>query len=128
MSWAELRDLVVALPPDSATKAALAGDTDGRRWSQGDYALAAVYNALLLLVRVQWAAHLKGKPPEMAPMEPPRLEEDEEAAEERARVDARNRAVLDALGPPGARRAKAAGSDEVRMWRQRIAELQARKK
>ncbi|SCD77488.1 hypothetical protein GA0115253_101704, partial [Streptomyces sp. Termitarium-T10T-6] len=56
MNWAELRDLVQHLPEDSATKAAAAGDVDGRRWTQNTYLHAAQYNALLLMIRVLWAA------------------------------------------------------------------------
>lgn len=59
MNWAELRDLVEHLPEDSATKAATAGDVEGRRWTQSTYLQAAQYNALLLMIRVLWAAHLK---------------------------------------------------------------------
>src|SRR5690606_23379614 len=45
MNWAELRDLVTALPEDSATKAALAGDVEGRRWDSATFLAAAQYNA-----------------------------------------------------------------------------------
>ncbi|MEE4419514.1 MULTISPECIES: hypothetical protein [unclassified Streptomyces] len=99
MSWAELRDLVDALPEDSATKAAMAGDIDGRRWSQDTYALASIYNATLMTIRVLWAAHLKGSPPDMQAIHPPRLEADVEAAELRAAADERALAYIERYAP-----------------------------
>ena len=99
MDWAELRDLVDALPEDSATKAAMAGDVDGRRWSQDTYALASLYNATLMTIRVLWAANLKGSPPDMQVIHPPRLEADVEAAERRAEQDARAMAYISRYSP-----------------------------
>lgn len=99
MTWAELRDLTDALPEDSATKAAMAGDIDGRRWSQDTYALASIYNATLMTIRVLWAAHLKGAPPDMQAIHPPRLEADVAAAERQAEQDARAMAYIDRYAP-----------------------------
>ncbi|MEC4016101.1 hypothetical protein [Streptomyces sp. H27-D2] len=99
MTWAELRDLIDGLPQESATKSALAGDVEGKRWSQDTYIGAAQYNVSLLMIRVLWAAHLKGSAPEMELMDPPRLEQDDRLAEAAAALDARNRAVLDRLRP-----------------------------
>lgn len=118
MNWAELRDLVEHLPEDSATKAATGGDVDGRRWTQHTYVAASTYNALLLLIRVMWAAHLKGQPPDMTTIDPPRTEADI-CAEERARaLTARNEAALNQLssGRPD-------DSAEVAVWEARIREL-----
>ncbi|MGW0920081.1 hypothetical protein ACWD3J_13825 [Streptomyces sp. NPDC002755] len=121
MNWAELRDLVQALPEDSATKAALAGDVTGRRWSSHTFLAAAQYNALLMLVRILWAAHLKGSPPDMEPVQPPELEADD--TEEAAAAAGQQRAehYLDSFSPtPGTH-----GDDaEIDEWRARIAELE----
>ncbi|MFS4103756.1 hypothetical protein [Streptomyces sp. PD-S100-1] len=99
MNWAELRDLVVALPEDSATKAALAGDMDGRRWTAATFLGAAQYNALLILIRILWAAHLKGHPPEMEPVDPPRMDAAEADDEARAAAQQRTEAYLDSFSP-----------------------------
>lgn len=99
MNWAELRDLVVALPEDSATKAALAGDVDGRRWNSGTFLAAAQYNAILMVVRILWAAHLKGRPPEMEPIEAPRLEHLEADDEAQEQAQQRAEAYLDSFSP-----------------------------
>lgn len=120
MSWAELRDLVQALPEDSATKAVLAGDVDGRRWSSDTFLLAAVYNSLLMLNRTQHLAHLKGPPPELQPIRPPALNGDED---EEAQAEANSRAekFLDQFSP-GTAPGEQADIDE---WQARIAELDA---
>ncbi|MEV4041420.1 hypothetical protein [Streptomyces sp. NPDC049744] len=122
MNWAELRDLVVALPEDSATKAALAGDTEGRRWDSTTFLAAAQYNALLMLIRILWSAHLKGRPPQMEPIQPPALEahEEDDAAKEQARQRAEQ--YLDSFSPAHAREDDQAEIDE---WQARIAELDA---
>lgn len=124
MNWAELRDLVTHLPADSATKAALAGDVDGRRWTQTDYGTAAMYNVLLVIVRILWTAHLKGNPPDMRPIDPPRTEADEQAAEERAAKAARGRAVLERMRPQHSKAAddKAAETAE---WLAKVRALEA---
>lgn len=121
MNWAELRDLVQALPEDSATKAAVAGDVDGRRWNSSTYLMAANYNALLMLLRIQWTAHLKGKPPEMEPVQPPQLEalDAEDADRQQARQQAEQ--WLDSYSP-GQQEQDPAELDE---WQARIAELEA---
>jgi hypothetical protein len=122
MSWAELRDLVDALPEDSATKAAMAGDVEGRRWSQATYLQAAQYNALILLIRLAWMGwQFKGKPPDLKAAEPPRLVEDEEVAAAKAAKAAKARAVLDSLSPP---RVPGPAPVDVEEWRARIAALE----
>ncbi|WP_333742702.1 hypothetical protein [Streptomyces ardesiacus] len=122
MNWAELRDLVVALPEESATKAAIAGDTEGRRWDSATFLAAAQYNALLMLIRILWSAHLKGRPPEMEPIQPPVLEahEEDDAAKEQARQRAEQ--YLDGFSPAQAREDDQA---EIEEWRARLAELDA---
>ena len=99
MNWHELHDLVTHLPEESATKAALAGDVDQRRWTQTDYGVSAMYNALLVVIRILWTAHLKGSPPEMKPIEPPRTDADEQAAEQKAAKARRNRHLLEQMRP-----------------------------
>ncbi|MFF3094136.1 hypothetical protein [Streptomyces cyaneofuscatus] len=121
MNWAELRDLVEHLPEDSATKAAAAGDVDGRRWTQGTYLQAAQYNALLLMIRVLWAAHLKGEPPDMPPVESPATEADEKQAELEAAGVAYSEAVLNQFSP-GTTQVNPA---EVDHWERKIRELEA---
>lgn len=121
MSWAELRDLVDALPEDSATKAAMAGDVEGRRWSQADYLQAAQYNALILLVRLAWVGwQVKGTPPDLKAVEPPRLVEDEAVLEAKARKEARIREVLDRFSPGR----PVVDEAEIEEWKARIAGLQ----
>lgn len=123
MNWAELRDLVDALPEDSATKAATAGDIEGRRWTQDTYAIAATYNALLMLIRIQWAAQLKGQPPDMTTITPPRMEADELAEEQAVIADAHARQVLDRWSPTALPdQARQADLDE---WQQKIRDLEA---
>ncbi|MFJ6729366.1 hypothetical protein ACIQPQ_31140 [Streptomyces sp. NPDC091281] len=121
MNWAELRDLVTALPEDSATKSALAGDIEGRRWTSGTFLQAAQYNALLMLVRILWAAHLKGSPPDMEPVQPPQLEGDgtDSEAQTRARQDAEQ--YLDTFSPG----APPQDQTEIEQWQARLAELNA---
>lgn len=99
MNWAELRDLVQALPEDSATKAALAGDIEGRRWASSTYLMAAQYNLLQLVARILWTAHLKGRPPQMEPVEPPRLESHDVDEDVKAAADRRAEAYLDTFSP-----------------------------
>ncbi|MYX14383.1 hypothetical protein GTY67_13350 [Streptomyces sp. SID8374] len=120
MSWAELRDLVEHLPEDSATKAAAAGDMDGRRWTQGTYIQAAQYNALLLMIRVLWAAHLKGEPPDMPPVESPATEADEQQAALEAAGVRYSEAILNQLSP-GTQSDQA----DVDYWAQKLRELEA---
>jgi len=74
MSWLELLCFVEGLPEDSATKAALAGDTEGRRWTQADWLAAYQANLLQILIRIQWAGHgIKGTP-DLHPVEVPVLD------------------------------------------------------
>lgn len=121
MNWAELRDLVEHLPEDSATKAAAAGDVDGRRWTQNTYIQAAHYNALLLMIRILWAAHLKGEPPDMPPVESPATEVDEQQAELEAAGAAYSEALLNQYSPGTTQTDQA----EVDHWERKIRELEA---
>ncbi|MBH0241940.1 hypothetical protein ACFU67_13060 [Streptomyces rhizosphaericola] len=120
MNWAELRDLVEHLPEDSATKAATAGDVDGRRWTQGTYLQAATYNAVLLMIRVLWAAHLKGEPPDMPPVESPTTEADERQAELEAAAVAYSEALLNQYSPGTTQTDQA----EIDYWEQKLRELE----
>jgi hypothetical protein len=88
MSWLELLEFVESLPADSATKAALAGDREGRRWTQQDHLLAYLVNLVILLIRVQWVAgRLQGKAPDLQVVEGPELEsEPSEKDAQRARM------------------------------------------
>jgi hypothetical protein len=127
MNWPELRDLVMALPEDSATKAAHGGDKDGYRWSQQTYMQATEVNLLQLIAQTLWKAHLKGDPPEMKPVEPPKLAADEERdalADARA---ARNRALLESMRPRQAPVDTDAKRAEIDQWMGRIRELEALK-
>ena len=127
MTWAELRDLVVALPEDSATKAAAAGDADGHRWNQTTYMQATITNLLQLLAQIQWKAHLKGEPPQMSPVEPPKLAVDEERDALTEARAARNRAVLDSLAPQQAPEDAAKKQAEIDLWLDRIRALETAK-
>lgn len=120
MNWAELRDLIEHLPEDSATKAATAGDVDGRRWTQGTYLQAATYNAVLLMIRVLWAAHLKGEPPDMPPVESPTTEADERQAELEAAAVAYSEALLNQYSPGTTQTDQA----EIDYWEQKLRELE----
>ncbi|CAM5694978.1 hypothetical protein STENM36S_01768 [Streptomyces tendae] len=122
MNWAELRDLVQALPEDSATKAALAGDTEGRRWDSSTFLLAAIYNAHLMSIRILWSAHLKGRPPAMEPIQPPALEAHEEADAAKEQAQQRAEQYLDGFSPARAQETDQAEIDE---WQARLAELDA---
>lgn len=81
MSWLELKLLVDWLPQDSRTKAALAGDTADRRWSEDRWMQATQISLLQALFRLLWiTGHMQGDPPEMKPPNVPELVD--EAAEE----------------------------------------------
>ena len=123
MNWAELRTLVDALPEDSATRAAEAGDVDGARWSQATYIGASSYNALLLLVRILWKAHLQGDPPDLQTIQPPVMEGDERSQELAEAIDARNRAVLERMRPSTTPADEAAKQAEIDHWLNKIREL-----
>jgi hypothetical protein len=74
MSGLDLLCLVEGLPADSATKAALAGDTEGRRWADRDWMAAYTASLLQILIRIQWAGHsIKGSP-DLRPVDVPTLE------------------------------------------------------
>lgn len=83
MSWLELLCFVEGLPEDSATKAALAGDIKGRRWTHLDWMAAYQANLLQLLIRIQWAASgIKGSP-DLQPVDLPELERPPDPADQR---------------------------------------------
>ncbi|MGW2724798.1 hypothetical protein [Streptomyces sp. NPDC001492] len=125
MTWSELRDLVNALPEDSATKAAAAGDTDGYRWSQQTYLSATTVNLLQLIAQTLWKAHLKGDPPAMTAVEPPKLAADEQREALTEARNARNRAVLERLAPQQVPVDTAKQQAEIDQWMARIRELEA---
>lgn len=125
MNWAELRDLVVALPEDSATKAAANGDHEGYRWSQNTYMQATITNLLQLMAQILWKAHLKGEPPAMSPVEPPKLAVDEQREQLAEAKAARNRAVLESLAPAKGPVDIAAQQAEIDVWKSKIRELEA---
>ncbi|MFJ6566650.1 hypothetical protein ACIQNU_04470 [Streptomyces sp. NPDC091292] len=120
MNWAELRDLVDALPEDSATKAAASGDMEGRRWTQQTYIGAAQYNALIMLVRILWTAHLKGQPPDLDVIQPPRLAADDTRAELEAAGRGYSEAVLNQYSPGTTPPDQA----EIDHWAAKIRELE----
>lgn len=122
MNWAELRDLVDALPEDSATKAAEMGDLDGRRWNSATYLAAAQYNTLLMVARILWTAHLKGQPPEMQPIQAPHLEAHDTTDEAETEARQRSEEYLNSFSP-----GTTAQSDpsEIELWHSRIRELEA---
>lgn len=121
MTWAELRDLVDALPEDSATRAAEMGDEDQRRWTTSTYLQAAQYNALIMLVQILWTAHLKGRPPEMNAVPPPTLTQAVAADEEAAEAQRRSEEYLDSFSPGQAQ----SDRSEIELWQSRIRELEA---
>lgn len=124
MTWSELRDLVVALPEDSATKAAAAGDADGYRWNQGTYMQATEVNLLQLMAQILWKAHLKGEPPAMSPVEPPKLAADTQRDALAEAKAARNKAVLDSFAPQQGQIDAARQQAEINQWMQKIRELE----
>jgi hypothetical protein len=110
MSWLELLCLVEGLPADSATKAALAGDTEQRRWTDRDWMAAYATNLLQILIRIQWAGHgIKGSP-DLRPVDVPTL--DRPPSEEDIRRAERRQQQLQqmALMRP---RGDAAGGDDL---------------
>ena len=127
LNWAELRDLVHALPEDSATKAAAAGDRDGYRWSQQTYLAATTVNLLQLMAQTLWKAHLKGDPPQMTPVEPPKLTADEQRDQLTEARNAHNMAVLKSLAPQKGPVDTAKQQAEIDEWMARIRELEAAK-
>jgi hypothetical protein len=120
MNWAELRDLVDALPEDSATRAAEMGDEEQRRWTTATYLGAAQYNALIMLVQILWAAHLKGKPPQMQPVPPPQLSRPDADEEQVAEAQRRSEELLDRYSPGTLQSDQA----EIELWQTRIRELE----
>ncbi|MFB7707880.1 hypothetical protein [Streptomyces sp. NPDC056105] len=122
MNWSELRDLVDALPEDSATKAAAVGDEDGQRWNQQTFIQAGHYNLLLMILRVLWTAHLKGAPPDIESISPPRRAADETRTELEEANREYSEAVLNSFSP---NQAGQADQDEIDHWASKIRELEA---
>ncbi|MEU8642241.1 hypothetical protein AB0C91_10020 [Streptomyces sp. NPDC048674] len=121
MNWAELRDLVDALPEDSATRAAEVGDDEQSRWTTATYLQAAQYNLLIMLVQILWAAHLKGKPPEMKPVQPPQRSRPDEDEQQTAEAQRRSEEYLNSFSPGTPQSDQA----EIELWNSRIRELEA---
>jgi hypothetical protein len=121
MNWAELRDLVDALPEDSATRAGEMGDEEQRRWTTATYLEAANYNVSLMIVRILWMAHLKGSPPEMNPVAPPQLTQQDADDEEMAEAQRRSEEYLNTFSPS----APQADQADIDLWQSRIRELEA---
>lgn len=79
MSWLELREFFDALPYDSMTKSAMAGDHGRRRWTESDYMLREILALLQYQAQISWTAgQLQGKAPDLPLWEPPDLRTFEE--------------------------------------------------
>lgn len=90
MSWLELWEFFQALPFDSMTRSALAGDHAHRRWSESDYMLREVLSLLQFQSRIAWVGHqLKDKPPDLHLWDMPDLRSPEEAEAEQELAAAR---------------------------------------
>jgi hypothetical protein len=85
MSWLELWEFVEALPYDSMTRSALAGDHTRRRWTEAEYMQASSLSLMQHMIQVMWAAHLEGRPPNVVPWTLPDLRTPEQLAEDEAR-------------------------------------------
>ncbi|MFV2172345.1 hypothetical protein ACFHW2_11815 [Actinomadura sp. LOL_016] len=96
------------LPEESATKAAQAGDSAGRRWSEADWMRAANLTYLQTLIKVAWVGHrLKGNAPDYKPVStpvydrpPPTPEQEQRQAEHLQRVAALRRFSPAHADPP----------------------------
>jgi hypothetical protein len=64
MSWLELWEFYQALPYDSMTRSAQAGDHGHRRWTETEYLLVDLGSRLNIISQILWAGNIKGKPPE----------------------------------------------------------------
>ncbi|BAC73221.1 hypothetical protein AQJ43_23775 [Streptomyces avermitilis] len=91
MSWLELWEFVLALPYDSMTKSAMAGDHGRRRWTESDYMLRELLAVAQFQARIAWAGHhIEGKVPDLPLWEEPdrrspeQIEADRELAVARA--------------------------------------------
>ncbi|GDY74115.1 hypothetical protein SAV31267_036000 [Streptomyces avermitilis] len=72
MSWLELWEFVLALPYDSMTKSAMAGDHGRRRWTESDYMLRELLAVAQFQARIAWAGHhIEGKVPDLPLWEEP---------------------------------------------------------
>ncbi|GAA5078572.1 hypothetical protein [Streptomyces similanensis] len=93
MSWLELWEFVQALPYDSMTGSAMAGDHTRRRWTEMHYMQASALSLMQYMTQVLWAGQgLEGKPPKLVPWTLPDLRTPEQLAEDEAR-EARQAAI-----------------------------------
>lgn len=77
------------LPENSATKAAQAGDTQGRRWSEAEWLAAAQVTYLQTVLQVLWVGlRIKGSPPKVTPVKTPSYAQREPTAAEKAKQSA----------------------------------------
>ncbi|MBO2459821.1 hypothetical protein [Actinomadura violacea] len=104
----ELYGLWEWLPSTSATKTAMAGVVDDRRWGDTEWLLAAQVTHLRTLLQVAWAGfRLPGDTPTFEPVRAPRtaadVAADRKKAREKAEADrlqAARMAYLRTLRPP----------------------------
>ncbi|MET8511968.1 hypothetical protein [Streptomyces sp. NPDC005077] len=88
MSWLELREFFDALPYDSMTKSAMAGDHGRRRWTESDYMLRALLDLVQFQIRVAWiTGRMDGKAPDLPLWELPDLRSPEEIELAEARAE-----------------------------------------
>ncbi|WP_086559397.1 hypothetical protein, partial [Streptomyces africanus] len=106
---------------------AAAGDREGYRWSQQTYMQATEVNLLQLLAQILWKAHLKGEPPEMRPVEPPKLAADDQRDALAEARNARNMAVLESLAPAKGPVDTAVQQADIDFWKEKLRELEAAK-
>lgn len=86
MSWLELWEFVQALPYDSMTRSAMAGDHTRRRWTEMHYMQASALSLMQFMTQVMWVGQgLEGKPPKPTPWTLPDLRTPEQLAEDEAR-------------------------------------------
>ncbi|MGW5198641.1 hypothetical protein [Streptomyces spiralis] len=94
MSWLELWEFFQALPYDSMTRSAMAGDHTRRRWTEMHYMQASALSLMQYMTQVLWVGQgLQGKPPKTAPWTLPDLRTSEQIAEDEAR-EARRTALM----------------------------------
>ncbi|MET9848866.1 hypothetical protein [Streptomyces ossamyceticus] len=132
MTWLELWEFVEALPYDSMTRSALAGDRTRRRWTEAEYMQAHGLTLMQHMIQVMWAAHLEGKPPKVIPWSLPDLRSPEQVAKDEDRKQARRRRYFEAtrpgavMDPEYARRLAEAREEHLRLEALRLAALRPR--
>jgi hypothetical protein len=100
MSWSRLWDFIEALPYDSMTRSALAGDRTRRRWTEMHYMQASALSYMQFMTQVMWAGQgLNGKPPKFMPWSLPDLRTPEQIAEDEAHAQ-RAAKFLASVRPP----------------------------